>query len=119
MPKLILQSVNVPFRKLYICLCQNCDVLELQEPDVLEIITRNKTPMETFSELVDQALLNLRNNLRDNDNEADSNVSDKITDILPEEDAAEGTMIFKDEHVLGPNYVSLTLMPNIELNELI
>ena len=75
--------------------------------------------METFSELVDQALLNLRNNLRDNDNEADSNVSDKITDILPEEDAAEGTMIFKDEHVLGPNYVSLTLMPNIELNELI
>ena len=38
--------------------------------------------MEPFSQLADQALLNLRNNLRDNDNEADSNVSDNIKEIF-------------------------------------
>ena len=56
-----------------------------QEPDVLEMVTRNKTSMEPFIELVDQALLNLRNNLIDN-----------INDILPDKDVAEGAVILED-----------------------
>ena len=66
--------------------------------------------MEPFSELVDLALLNLRNNLRHNDNEASSNVSDNINEILPDEDVAEGAVILEDESVSFPNYASPTLI---------
>ena len=90
---------------------------KLQEPDVLEILAKNKASMEPFSELIDQALLNLLDNFRDNDNEADSSVSYNINYILPKEDTAEAAVIL--EPVSLPNYVSPTLMSDIELNELI
>ena len=63
--------------------------------------------------------MNLRDNLRDNDNEPDSNVSDNINDIVPNEDTAEVVVILEDEPVSLPNYVSPTLMADIELNALI
>ena len=70
--------------------------------------------------LVDQALLNLDNHLRDNDNEADSIVSDIINDILPDKDAAEAMVILEDNLFYYLFYfISPTLMPDTELNELI
>ena len=73
---------------------------------------------EPHSDLVDHALLNLHKSFRIGNQKA-NNISNKMNEILPDEDSTEDSLILENENVSLPNYVSPILMTDYELNAII
>ena len=73
---------------------------------------------EPHSDLVDRALLNLDKNFRIGNHNANT-ISNKMNDILPDENSTEDSLILENEYVSLPNYVSPILMTDYELNAII
>ena len=92
---------------------------KLQEPGVLDVINRNKAMMEPFSDVVDEALLNLQSNLDDfPQQESDKNQEEivlTVNDLLDNENPSDGAVLLDDTPFVG-NCTTLTSIPDDELN---
>ena len=73
---------------------------------------------EPHNDLVDQKLLNLHKNFRIANHKA-NDISNKMNDLLPDEDCIKDSLILENEYVSLPNYVSPILMTDYELNVII
>lgn len=98
--------------------CSQSYCEKFQKSQIFQIATRNKAFMEPYGDLVHQALLNLHNNLRVYDSEA-NNILDQVNDIFLEEDPTEGAIILADGPTALPSHVSPTLTSDTELHEII
>ena len=97
---------------------------KLQEPGVLDVINRNKSNMEPYCEVVDQALSNLTLEVtnpdafsRQENDEVQQELANVATDLLLDEPVADDAVIFDDVSI--PAYTAPVIMPDIELNSMI
>ena len=90
---------------------------KLQEPGVLDVINRNRAIMKPFSDVIDEALLNLQSNL-DAFSQQDEN-QEEITlignDLLNNENPSDGAVLLEDTLFKG-SYSTPTLNPDDEFN---
>ena len=98
---------------------------KLQEPAVLNIINRNKSVMEPYSDMVEQALSSLHSELVNPDlfgQQENDDVQAELTDnnLLDDiENQSDDEAVFLDDISNLPAYTTPTLMPDCELNAVI
>ena len=96
---------------------------ELLEPGVINIINRNNTTMEPFSELVDPALLSVHSDIHFHDafsqqenDEVYEQMSSTVDSLVDNgEDSTEDAAVL-DESIYPPVYSGPLLLPDSELN---
>ena len=97
--------------------------VKLQEPGVMDIINRNKTIMEPFGEIVDQALSNLRSDVTNPDSfsqhendEVQAEVAAVINDMLEDESFTADAVLLDDSSLNIPSYTAPVLIPDNEIS---
>ena len=97
-------------------------VMKLQEPGVMDIINRNRSVMEPFSETVEEALANLTAHLTNPDafshkesDEVQAELASTANDSLDQENETDGNLLFEESSLL-PSYTAPILMSDNELN---
>ena len=96
---------------------------KLQEPGVMDIISKNKAIMEPFSKIVDETLSNLRSDLTNPDSFSQQE-NDKfqvelaavINDILEDESFTYDTVLLDDASLNMPSYTAPVLIPDSQIN---
>ena len=91
-------------------------VMKLQEPGVMDIINRNRSVMEPFSEIVEEALANLTAHLTNPDafpqqenNEIPAELASTDNDLLDQEDKTDSSVLFEESSLI-PSYTAPVLM---------
>ena len=92
---------------------------KLQEPQVWDIINRNRAKIEPLSDVVDEALLNLQSNLDAfPQQESDGNEEEIaliVNDLLDNENQSDGAVLLGDTPFIG-SYSTPILIPDDEVN---
>ena len=96
--------------------------MKLQELGVMDIINRNRSIMEPFSEIVEEALANLTAHLTSPDafsqqenDEVQAELASNANDLLDQEDETDSNLLFEESSLL-PSYTAPILMPHNELS---
>ena len=96
--------------------------MKLQELGVMDIINRNRSIMEPFSEIVEEALANLIVHLPNPDafsqqenDEVQAELASTANDLLDQEDETHSNLLFEESSLL-PSYTAPILMSDNELN---
>ena len=89
----------------------------------MDITSRNKAIMEPFSEMVDQALSNLRSDVTNSDSfsqqendEVQAELAAVINDIREDESFTYDAVLLHDTSVNMPSYTAPVLIPDSEIN---
>ena len=89
----------------------------------MDITSRNKAIMEPFSEIIDQALSNLRSDVTNPDSfsqqendQAQAELAAVINDILEDESFTYDTVLLHDTSVNMLSYTAPVLIPDSEIN---
>ena len=92
---------------------------KLQEPGVLDVINRNRAEMEPFSDVVDEALLNLQSNLeafpQQESDENQEQIALIVNDLLDNENLSDRAVLLEDTPFIG-HYSTPTLISDDELS---
>ena len=81
-------------------------LLKIQQPGVLDVVNRNGHIMESYSDIVDDVLVNICENVRsaadpfsqqEND-EVDDEQIETFQNVLQSDDPAQDTVVLQDEH---------------------
>ena len=92
---------------------------KLQEPGVLDIINRNRAKIKPFSDVADEALLNLQLNLDPfSQQESDENQEEIaliVNDLLDNENRSDGAVLLGGTPFIG-SYSTPILIPDDEFN---
>ena len=96
---------------------------KLQEPGVMDIISRNKAIMEPFSEVVDQVLSNLLSDVTNPDSfsqqvndEVQAELAAVINDILEHESFTDDAVLLDHAALNMPSYKTPVLISDSEIN---
>ena len=88
--------------------------MKLQELGVMDIINRNRSVMETFREIVEEALANLIAHLTNPDassqqenDEVQAELTSTANDLLDQEDETESNLLFEEASLL-PSYTAIS-----------
>ena len=80
--------------------------MKIQQPGVLDVVNRNGHIMESYSDIVDDVLVNICENMRsvadpfsqqEND-EVDDEQIETFQNVLQSDDPAQDTVVLQDEH---------------------
>ena len=97
--------------------------MKLQQPGILDVVNRNIHIMEPYGDIVDDALINLCENIRSigdpffsqqENNEVDHKLIETFQNVLQSDDPAQDAVLLQDEH--QGQSVALIVIPDEELN---
>ena len=96
---------------------------KLQEPGIMDIVSRSKTIMKPFSETVDQTSLNIRSDVTNRDSftqqendEVQTELAVAINDILEYESFTDDAVLLDDTSLNMSSNTSPVLIPDREIN---